>query len=135
MAESIVKQYYDNLRKGRLIATKCASCGGITFPPTAACEHCGSMNLQQIALSGKGRLLFVTNSIAPPPNPRFAELAPYAYGQIELEEGVYVQGIVTDIGIEPEELNRAYEKGPVPVRPDIIEAQGLPILAFKTEKA
>ena len=135
MAESIVKQYYDNLKNGTLIAARCKSCGGITFPPTTACEHCGSMDMQRITLSGKGQLLFVTHSIAPPPNPRFAELAPYAYGHVKLEEGVYVQGIVTNVGIEPEALRKVFEKGPVAVRGDVIEAQGLPILAFRVEGA
>lgn len=41
MPESIVKYYYDSLKQGKLIATKCKVCNGHTFPPTTACEHCG----------------------------------------------------------------------------------------------
>lgn len=132
MAESIVKKYYDHLRQGKLVGTKCKSCQGFTFPPTTACEHCGNMDLEPAEFSGKGKLLFVTHSIAPPPNPRFFEMAPYAYGHVVLEEGIYVQAIINDIGIDPAELYKYYEKGPVDVKADILEVEGLPILAFKT---
>jgi uncharacterized protein len=133
MPESLIKQYYDNLKQGKLLAAKCDACGHTTFPPTTACERCGCMNIKNVTLSGKGKLLFVTNSIAPPPNPRFIDIAPYAYGHVQLEEGIYVQGIVTNIGITPDELKKAYEKGPVPVKSDIIDIKGLSILAFKVE--
>lgn len=131
MSESIIKRYYDNLQDGKIIATKCKACRGYTFPPTALCEHCGSSELEWVELSGRGKLLFVTHGIAPAPNPRFAELAPYAYGHIALAEGVYVQGIVTGIAADPEILQQYYDKGPVSVEPDILEVKGLPILAFK----
>ncbi|AOT69568.1 Zn-ribbon domain-containing OB-fold protein [Geosporobacter ferrireducens] len=130
MPESIIKGYYENLRKGKLIGNKC-KCGGYTFPPTAACEHCGNSETEAIELSGEGALLFVSHSMAPPPNPRFNKIAPYAYGHVCLEEGIYVQAIINGIDIEPESLMKYYEKCPVKVRADIIEAEGLPVLAFK----
>ena len=33
---------------------------------------------------------------------------------MQLDEGVYVQGIVTGVDIDPESLRTMYEKGPVP---------------------
>jgi uncharacterized OB-fold protein len=131
MPESVVKEYYEHLKDGRLIGRKCNACGGYTFPPTTACEHCGSMDLAQAEFSGKGRLLYVTHSIAPPPNPRFFEMAPYAYGHVKLEEGVFVQAIIVGVDIDPENLKKLYDKGPVDVAAQIIEVEGLPILAFK----
>ena len=131
MPESVVKGYYENLKKGKLIGTKCKKCGGFTFPPTTACEHCGSMELESAEFSGKGKLLYVTHSIAPPPNPRFYELAPYPYGHVKMEEGVYVQAIITGVDIDPVNLEKIYNMGPVDVEKDIIEVEGLPILAFK----
>lgn len=132
MPQSIVKHYYDQLGQGRLAARKCKSCRGYTFPPTSACEHCGHTDLEWVELSGRGKLLFVSHSIAPPPNPRFFDIAPYAYGHIVLEEGIYVQAIITGIEADPGVLNQYYEKGPVSVEPDILEVKGLPVLAFKT---
>ncbi len=131
MAESTIKQYYDALGKAKLLGKKCNQCNAITFPPTTACQECGSPDQDWFELSGKGQLLFVSHGMAPPPNPRFAEIAPYAYGHIRLEEGVFVQAIITGVQVDPETLMSYYERGPVPVIPDILEVKGLNILAFK----
>lgn len=131
MPESIIRGYYEDLGQKKLVGKKCNKCGKITFPPTAICEHCGSRDIEAFELSGEGELLFVSHSMAPPPNPRFNKIAPYAYGHIKLKEGVFVQGIVTGIGIDPASLEEWYQKCPVPVAADIIDAEGLSILAFK----
>jgi len=75
MLKSIVKSYYENLGQGKLMGNKCSQCGGYTFPPTPACEHCGSSNTDRIELSGRGDLLFVSHSMEPPPNLRFNKIA------------------------------------------------------------
>ena len=131
MPESIIRQYYENLKQGKLIGKKCSQCGGYTFPPTTACEYCGSSNTETVELSGEGDLLFVSHSMAPPPNPRFNKIAPYAYGHVRLKEGIYVQGIINGIDIDPDSLKTYYEKCPIKVSADIIEAEGLSVLAFK----
>ena len=131
MPKSIIRGYYEDLEQKKLVGKKCGKCGKITFPPTAICEHCGSRDMEDFKLSGEGELLFVSHSMAPPPNPRFNKIAPYAYGHVKLEEGIFVQAIITGIGIEPESLEEWYKKCPVKVEPDIIEAEGLSILAFK----
>lgn len=131
MPKSIIRGYYEDLGQKKITGKKCNQCGKITFPPTAICEHCGSRDIEAFELSGEGELLFVSHSMAPPPNPRFNKIAPYAYGHIKLKEGVFVQAIVTGIGIDPASLDEWYHKCPVKVVPDIIEAEGLSILAFK----
>jgi len=130
MPTSIIRTYYESLAEGRLVGRTCAACGAITFPPTSLCEKCGSPDQSEVELSGQGELLFVSHGMAPPPNPRFNDLAPYAYGHVRLAEGVFVQGIVTDVGVEPEALAAMYEKCPVPVKADIITVADLPVLAF-----
>ena len=45
------------------------------------------------------------------PNPRFNDIAPYAYGHVKLEEGVFVQGIITGIAIDPESLRKRLRPG------------------------
>lgn len=59
------------------------------------------------------------------------DIAPYAYGHIELAEGVFVQAIITGVEIDPDNLKSCFEAGPVDVAPDIQEVQGLSILAYK----
>lgn len=131
MATSIIKKYYDGLGEKKILATKCDACGGYTFPPTTSCEKCGSSSVAWVELSGKGTMLYLSHGIAPPPNPRFAELAPYCYGHVMLAEGIYVEGIVTNVAVDPDVLAEYFERGPVAVDADIIEVQGLPVLAFK----
>ena len=131
MNESIIKSYYEALAQGKLIGKKCDTCQKVTFPPTTACGSCGSYEQTSVELSGKGTLLYLSHGIAPPPNPRFNDLAPYAYGHIKLEEDVFVQAIVTGISIEPGSLQSVFEAGPMEVVPDIREVEGLHVLAFK----
>ena len=131
MPESLIKSYYDNLKQGKLIGHKCEKCGAIAFPPTAACGKCGGFKQTPVELSGRGEVLYISHSMAPPPNPRFNDLAPYAYGHVKLEEGVFVQALITGVDIEPESLNKLFEAGPQPVVPDILELDGLPVLAFR----
>ncbi|MCB2187862.1 MAG: OB-fold domain-containing protein [Deltaproteobacteria bacterium] len=131
MPESIIKQYYDALGQGKLLGKKCRQCGAVTFPPTTACEACGSPDQESAELSGRGNLLYVSHGMAPPPNPRFAEIAPYAYGHIRLEEGVYVQAIITGVAVDPATLQGFFERGPCAVEPDIRDVGGLNVLAFK----
>lgn len=133
MTDSIIKQYYDALGQGKLVGRKCGLCERVTFPPTTACNSCGSYELSEVELTGKGKLLFLSHGMAPPPNPRFNDLAPYAYGHIQLEENVYIQAIITGVSIDPATLKGVFEAGPVNVVPDILDVQGLNVLAFKQE--
>ena len=131
MPESLIKTYYDNLAQGKLIGCKCEKCGAIASPPTAACPNCGGFHQKQVELSGRGEVLFVSHSMAPPPNPRFNDIAPYAYGHVKLKEGVFVQGIITGIEIDPATLKKRFEAGPAAVEANILTLGGLAVLAFK----
>ena len=131
MPESMIKSYYDNLKQGKLVGLKSEKTGEITFPPSAVGPNGDSSPKTPVELSGKGEALFVSHSMAPPPNPLFNDLAPYAYGHVKLEEGVFVEGIITGVDIEPANLQKIFEAGPLPVVADIIEVEGLSILAFK----
>lgn len=131
MTNSVVEKYYDHLKKGQIIGHKCSKCGGITFPPTSACEHCGCFHYKDFEFSGKGKVHFISHGMTPPPNPRFSDLAPYAYGLVELEEGVIVYGLITNIKCEEDVFEKYYKECPIPVQADIVEAKGLSILAFK----
>lgn len=134
MAQSIVIQYYDALKKGILIAHKCKKCGEHTFPPTTMCAHCGSSDQELVEISGKGKLEYVSHGASPPPHPRFTSAAPYAFGHIRLNEGIYIQGIVTNIDISPKTLAEYYNKGPVAVKPNIkTYDDDLPVLSFEVE--
>lgn len=128
---SPIQAYYEALAGGALKARKCAKCGKLTFPPTDCCEHCGSFDVTWTQLSGEGQLLFATHNITPACNPRFESIAPYVYGHIRLKEGVTVQAIVRGVEPTPEALRTLFERGPTPVRAEVMIMDGLPILAFR----
>lgn len=131
MPESIVKIYYDKLKEGKIIGAKCKKCGNITFPPTTRCTSCKGDEVEWFVLSGKGQLMYCSHGMAPPPHPRFEELAPYAYGHIKLEEGVFTQAIISNVKADTKELQSYFEKGSVNVEADILEMKDIPVLAFK----
>jgi uncharacterized protein len=131
MKESLIKRHYDALGQGRLLAHRCEKCGGYTFPMTTACEHCGSASSVEVVLSGRGKVHFASHNIAPATHPRFADLAPYVYGHIILEEGVVTQGILRNVVATPEAVRALFERGPTGVTLDVLPTADLPVIAFK----
>ena len=80
-------------RKPHLIAHRCMKCGEIFFPkrrrPT--CLHCQSNELENIKLSGEGTLSSVSVVMVPPAGGFYNGPVPYAYGCVNLEEGVRIR--------------------------------------------
>ena len=129
--KSCIEQYYSALGEGRLLAHRCRKCGKHTFPPTTCCEHCGSWDFEEATLSGRGKLLYASHGMAPPPHPRFTGIAPYVYGQVMLDEGVAVQAIIRGVDATPDALRRIFERGALPVRAAVMKTADLPVLAFE----
>ena len=69
-----------------LSANKCSSCGQVFFPRAETCLNCLHQDLQDIVLSGQGRLFSFT--VVHMPSTHFQP--PYAVGFVDLEEGVRV---------------------------------------------
>ncbi|MBM3284550.1 MAG: Zn-ribbon domain-containing OB-fold protein [Candidatus Aminicenantes bacterium] len=82
----------------RLEAGKCKNCGFIAFPPRPICPACKSRQFETITLADKGRILTYT-IIRVPPQP-FVDLAPYAVGIVELDDGVRITGQIVDCDFE-----------------------------------
>lgn len=133
MRDSLIKRHYENLRQGKLLAHRCGACNAVTFPITTACERCGSTQWTELQLSGRGTLHFASHNLAPAPHPRFAGIAPYVYGHIVLEEGITTQAILQGVAPEPAALQALYERGPQPVRLEVMETADLPVMAFRLE--
>jgi len=131
MTKSLVQQHYEAVQQRRPLAHKCKACQHLTFPMTTACESCGSFAQEQVPLSGQGTLYFASHGTTPPPHPRFAKLAPYVYGHIELDEGPFVQAIITGVPGTPEAVAALFAKLPAKVVVDVIETADLPVLGFR----
>jgi uncharacterized OB-fold protein len=70
-----------------LLGNKCRSCGKLYFPKTALCPDClKDDTLEEVKLSQRGKLY--TYTIVRVPSPGFK--VPYAFGYIDLPEGVRV---------------------------------------------
>lgn len=128
---SAIRRYYEGLAQGVFRATRCRACGRFTFPPTGCCEHCGSWEVEEAALSGAATLLYATHNITPACHPRFEKIAPYVYGHLRLKEGPIVQAIVLGVEARPDALRALFERGPVPAQAETLAMDDLPVIAFR----
>lgn len=81
-------EWFEALKKGKLLGLKCLDCGGITCPPFSVCQKCGSKKLEKVTLSGKGKLMTFTVIHTPPEGYE----PPYIVCYVKLEEGPWIPG-------------------------------------------
>src|SRR3990172_3807969 len=75
----------------RLAATRCGACGKIRFPKGDSCPNClETEQLETVPLSSQGRLYSFTISHV---GREFIQ-APYAFGFVDLPEGVRIFSIL-----------------------------------------
>lgn len=88
----------------QLIGSKCPSCGEIFFPKKekGLCVHCQRTGLEDIKLSRRGKITSFTVIMQPPGGGFYRGPAPYAYGCVDLPEGVRVETLFT--GCDSDEL-------------------------------
>jgi uncharacterized OB-fold protein len=95
-----IEQFYKFLSQGKLMAGKCQHCGKIHLPPRPLCDKCFSQEFTWIPVPSKGKLLtYTVIHVAPP---QFQDMAPYAVGIVQLENGAKLPGIIA--GATPEQL-------------------------------
>ena len=83
----------------RLIGSKCESCGEIFFPrkEEAWCVHCLKKSLKDVLLSREGKIVSFSVVMQQPGGGFYNGVVPYAYGQVDLPEGVRIETLfVTD---------------------------------------
>ncbi len=90
---------------GTLLGLRCRACSRVLAPLTTTCCHCRGEDLEEIALSGRGKLYSYT--VVHQPHPKFG--APYSVGLIELSDGPRIfaplkakQGEQLRVGMEME---------------------------------
>lgn len=93
-----IEQFYTYINDGKLMAGKCKRCGKVHLPPRPLCDKCLSNEFQWIEIPKKGRLLTYTIIHVPPP--QFTEMAPYAVGIIQLDDGLKIPGLIREIDSE-----------------------------------
>jgi uncharacterized protein len=90
----VARHWRETPERYRLEAGKCTKCGEICFPGRLICPKCGHTEFTKMNLSGKGKLLSHTIIRTAPSG--FEDLAPYAVGIVELEEGCRMLAQITD---------------------------------------
>lgn len=89
-----IEQFYKFIAEGKLMAGKCSKCGKIHLPPRPLCDNCYSQTFKWVTVPAKGKLLtYTVIHIAPQ---QFQDIAPYAIGIIQLENGAKLPGMITD---------------------------------------
>lgn len=79
-------------QEAHLIGNKCRNCKKIFFPSRRICANCFNEELDEVALSRKGKLYTYTIVWSPPAGMK----APYAIGYVDLPEGVRVFSLLTE---------------------------------------
>ena len=83
---SRTSKFWEELKKGKVYATKCQKCGKLHFPPAADCGECGTSNVKWIELDGKGEIVTFTEIVVKPAS--FSKESNYIVAIAQLKEGV-----------------------------------------------
>jgi uncharacterized OB-fold protein len=105
-----VGRFAEELAAGRIMATRCRTCGIRFYPPRADCPRCMESHLEWIEVKGRGKLATFTIIQVPPE--RFAPKVampfssmtfhPCPVGILEVEDGLKIMGWVPQV--EPKDL-------------------------------
>jgi len=83
-----IEKFFEALKEGKLLATKCRRCGARCFPPQADCPDCGSSDVEWFEVNGAGRLLTYTVINVKPES--YSDYPDYVVGVARLAEGFNV---------------------------------------------
>ena len=88
-------KFWEELKEGRILATKCVKCGRIHFPPVVNCGACSSSEIEWIELGGEGKIVTFTEVYVKPAS--FANEPPYIVVIARLKEGVKALAWLTGV--------------------------------------
>ena len=112
---SKIQDFAVHLKDGRMMGSRCTSCGRTSFPPRADCPACMSGEFELQEVSGKGTLYTYTRIDAAPSG--FEDVVPFTIAVVDLEEGGRLLGWLGET-IDPEKLDIGM---PVQVVPRLFE--------------
>jgi uncharacterized OB-fold protein len=88
----------------RLEAEKCTKCGKIFYPPRLICDACQHREFEPVTLPKTGKIDTFTVIRVPPS--QFQDLAPYAVGVVELDNGVKIMSQIVDCEFDEIEIGK-----------------------------
>ena len=100
-----IEQFFKFLKDKKLMAAKCRRCSSMFIPPRPMCTNCFCKELNWVQLKTRGKL--VTYTIIHVAPEQFSSIAPYAYGIIQLENGLRIPGMIR--GLENDKIEVGIE--------------------------
>ena len=128
--EKVVEKFYQGLEEGKFLGRKCPVCGAVEFPPVYACNTCGNLETEWVEVSGKGKMKSIVMPAALSTKPEYANLGPFAYGEVELEEGACFNAVVKGITKKKRREILENNKLPVPVHAETFQRDGYKTIVF-----
>jgi uncharacterized OB-fold protein len=117
----------------RLLGTRCAACGVVTFPSQRSCSRCNSPDMEPIELAARGTLWTWTTQDFRPKSPPYAgtepdeDYRPFGVGYVELPGQLRVETRLTEC--DPDKLAIGMEMELVVV-PFMTDADGNEVVTF-----
>ncbi len=100
--------YQQFLNEGKLMGSKCQSCGALYTPPRPICTKCHGAEMRWVKMKGRGNLTAFTCIAVGLPfmiAEGYDRKNPYISGVVELEEGVKVDARIEEVdGTKPEAI-------------------------------
>ncbi|MDG6987627.1 MAG: Zn-ribbon domain-containing OB-fold protein [Nitrososphaerota archaeon] len=81
-------EFWDSLKAGKFVTTKCSKCGLVTFPPQSDCPGCMGSEFEWTDLGHDATLVTYTQVVMTPPS--FSADGSYAVAIAEFRGGVRV---------------------------------------------
>lgn len=91
-------EFWDALKEGRFVTTKCSKCGNVAFPPQADCSRCLSGEFTWLDLGRDASLVTFTQVQMTPAS--FVENDPYIIAIGRLTEGIKVLAWLEGVRLE-----------------------------------
>ena len=95
----ILPKFYEELKTGKLMGTKCKGCGKLWFPPRADCKDCWSSDMEWVEVKPEGTIVTYTVTVVAPKY--YAQRAPYIMAIGQLDDGPKVMAWL--MGVKPED--------------------------------
>ncbi len=131
--EKVVATFYEKLEEGKIMGRKCPKCGNVEFPPVYACNACGSYETEWYEISGKAKIHSIVLPAALSSKPEYKNFGKFAYGEIELEEGSRLNGVI--LGVNKKKRKELQDKLPVSCHAVIIDREiGVKSVAFELDE-
>jgi uncharacterized OB-fold protein len=88
------------LREGKLMGSRCTSCGALHLPPRGLCPGCYGEELEWTEMSGRGKLLAFTSvhiGLSTMIEAGYGRQNPYCTGIVQLEEGPAISAQIVGV--------------------------------------